>query len=136
MKDSMVRCLHSLICKECQVEEDGTISIISIYPRLTFSSLPATLPLCFVCFLELSLEKYYQNVQDLDVHILITSPSERIVSDTQKADVFEQISADKARLTTSVNFGEVEFLEFGTYTFQVFFKNELLCDDFFEIVQQ
>lgn len=136
MQDDMVRCLHSLICKECQVDADGTISIISIYPRLTFSSLPAKLPLCFVCFLELSLEKYYQSVQDLEVQIVITSPSGRVIRDTRKDDVFEQISADKARLTTPVNFGEVEFLEFGTYTFQVFFKSELLCDDFFEIIQK
>jgi hypothetical protein len=137
VQNHMVKCLHSMFCKECIYEADGLISLSSIFDHVYFPILPAKMPLCFVCFLELSLEKYnMSDVKDLDVRILIKTPSGVNASETRPEIPFRQVSNEKAQAAVAVSFGEITLYEFGKYDFEVFSNDMLLYTNFFEVIQR
>ena len=137
MEDYMVKCLNSLFAQNCRTEPNGQISIISIYNSIVTPTMPLTIPLCFICFLELSLENYQKSdIKDLEIRILVNQPWGTNISDMRAKPHFVQRSDEVAISHHVTDFGNVEFFEFGKYEFQVFLnKVSLLHTNFLEILE-
>jgi len=137
MQDYMVQCLNSIFSQDCRIEPNGQLSIISIYSRIIVPDIPATIPLCFTCFFELSLEKYKQSdVKELEVRILVNAPWGANFSDIRRNLPFTQISDKTARSNFAIPFGKMDFLDYGKYEFQVFINNRLIHTNFLEIIEE
>jgi hypothetical protein len=136
MTDNLVKCLHSLFAKDCRVEPDGLMSLISIYSSVSPPQMPANIPLCFVCFLELDLEKYKETqLMELETRVLINAPWGPNISDTRTNAPFIQISEKTARSAVSIPFGKVQFYEYGEYEVQVFINDRLIHTTHFNIIE-
>ena len=122
MNDYPVKCLHSLFCKDCIVEADGRMTLYSIYSEyITVTGFPITIPLCFVIFLELDLEKNNQSTdKELNIRFLVQSPWGPTVGDLRPETPFKQVSPEKAICNVTMTLGDVEFRQAGKYDFEVF----------------
>jgi hypothetical protein len=98
--------------------------------------MPATIQLCFVCFLELSIKEYQDSgSKDLDFRIIVTAPWGVAIGDSHHKIPFRQVSETTARATLASQYGDITFMEFGKYTFEVFVNNGLLHTATLDITQ-
>ena len=133
----MIRCLNTLFCKELRVEDDGLMTIASIYSGFSRRDLPANIQLCFVSFLELSFDNIDEIIkQEFNARVIINAPWGLTIGDSKQKIPFRQISDSLARSTLAIQFGEVVFTEFGQYAFDVFVNDEHLCTATLDIVQE
>ena len=128
MSDNFVKCIYSLFCKHCEIEADGLITLHSIHSgNLTVAEFPIKIPLCFVFFLELDLNRYKQSDEKgINVRIIVNSPWGQTIGEMRPATPFVEVSPDKAVCNVSVPYGETMFWQAGEYTFEVFVNNSLL----------
>jgi hypothetical protein len=81
----MIKNLNTLFCKECRIEDDGLITLASIYSGFSRKDMPASIPLCFVCFLELPLVNQNSCVSDeFNSRVVITAPWGLTIGDSRQ----------------------------------------------------
>src|SRR6266498_3563812 len=132
----MITCLNSLFCKECRVESDGLMSFISMFSSFSRQEMPATTPLCFVCFLELSIMEYQESGSpELKIHIVVSAPWGLTMGDSYHQPPFKPVSETIARAVLAIPYGEIEFMEFGQYLFEVYVNDKLLNTTALNITQ-
>lgn len=123
----MIKCLNTLFCKECRVEDDGLMTLASIHSGFRRREMPVTASFCLVCFLELSLDEYQKkDVKELDLRILVFAPWGETIGDGHPQVAFRQISESIARGTVVSEYDNVTFTQFGRYSFEVFLNKERL----------
>ena len=128
MSDDYVKCLNSLFCQRCIIEANGGMTLQSIHSStLIVAQFPVKIPLCFVFFLELDVNRYEQSgLKELEIRVLINAPWGLTISDTRPEAPFKQISPEKAICNITIPFGVIDFFQAGEYAFEVFVNNKLL----------
>ena len=133
----MIKCLNSLICKEYRIEDDGLITLDSIYSAVTRKDMPTTISLCLVSFMVLSIKEYeISHKKELEVRVITIAPSGITIGDSHSNVTFRQISDMEARGNLIIQYGPTTFTEFGRYLFEIFYDYERLDSITLDIISE
>lgn len=135
MGPSPIICRYALFCKESSIEPDGAVSLHSILSAyLRVFDFPVTIPLCFVAFLELSLEEYRQQGEgELALRLIVTAPNGVPVGDVKIDAPFTEYTPEMAGCSVAISLGESDFWEPGDYEFSIFVNNAVLYTTFLHL---
>jgi hypothetical protein len=115
-----VRCLKTLFCKECRVEADGLMSLLSIYDVYYSRRLPETIPLWLVCFLELQTAKAARAADGrYQLEVTLRSPNGLVSPVGSESILFRKYDSRVAYGSHAMRLIDATFWEFGSYIFEV-----------------
>lgn len=133
----MIKCLNTIFCKKVKVEDDGTTTLWSIFTGFSPPRMPARIKLSFVCFLELAINKDKADInKEFDLRVIIEAPWGRAVDDSHQGIIFQQYTETIAKCMAIIDYEEIIFSEFGTYSFEVYINEEHLYTAILHVSQE
>ena len=119
-----VRCLHVLFCESCQIEPDGTTTLVSLFTRLTTRRLPPSRPLCYACFLECAASQGEGPVQGVAITLRILSPLGVTLHTSTRQAPFVPHARGRGRCGLTIPISGLSFDAYGDYAFELYVGEE------------